>query len=444
MTRAAGTETLIEQAERLEVEAAARSWKPYPAYRDSGVEWLGRVPNHWHVKRLKHCCSRSALYGANISADHYQSDGVRFLRTSDIDDHGCLAPAETRAVYLDPSLVHDYILSDGDILLSRSATLGRSFIYDATRHGPCAYAGYLVRFVPADQLHPPFAFYFTKSGSFEQWVNLAAIAATIGNVNGQKFANVEIPVPPLPEQRAIAAFLDRKTRQIDELIEKKRRLIDLLQEKRTALISHAVTKGLNSDAPMEPSGIDWLGDVPEHWEVKRLRHAAMFQRGHDLPLDSRAAGDVPIVTSAGPSAWHDTAIAPGPAIVTGRYGTIGAFHLIDQPFWPLNTTLYTIDLWGNRPRFLWYMLHILKPVFLMEAGKSAVPGVDRNDLHPIPIAIPPADEQAAIEAYLDWEVERIASVTTSVEQVIRTLIEYRQSLISAAVTGKIDVRERGA
>lgn len=422
--------------------AATSGRAQYSEYRPSGVAWLGDLPVHWEVKRLKHLCTRSALYGANESAESYQSEGVRFLRTSDIDDEGRLAPAETSAVYLDPTRVTDYMLSDGDLLLSRSGTLGRSFIYNAEMHGPCAYAGYLVRFVLRKSLSPRFAFYFTKTKPFEQWVGLAAIAATIGNVNGQKFANIELPLPPLPEQEAIAAWLDERTRRVDELVAAKRRLIDLLAEQRTALITHAVTKGLNPDAPMKPAGIApprWLGDVPRHWEVKQLKFAATFQRGHDLPLDDRIVGDVPIVTSAGPSAWHNQPAAHGPAIVTGRYGTVGEFFLIEGPYWPLNTTLYTINLRGNEPRYLWYMLQALKGVFLMEAGKSAVPGVDRNDLHPIPVVVPPLDEQQAIVAHLDAACTKLDSLIAAAAAAITRLTEYRQALISAAVTGKINV-----
>lgn len=411
----------------------------YPIYRESGVEWLGRTPEHWDVKRLKHLCLRSALYGANEAASGYQDEGIRFLRTSDIDDAGALSAVE--AVYLDVDSVRDYLLSDGDLLLSRSGTLGRSFVFSSVEHGQCAYAGYLVRFVLGPRLLPRFAFYFTKTKPFEQWVQLAAIAATIGNVNGQKFANVHIPVPPLEEQKTIVEWLDDRTARIDELVSAKRQLIDLLEEQRSSLITKFVTKGHDPEAPVKESGIDWLGRVPAHWEIKPLKYAVTFQRGHDLPAEERCEGEVPVVTSAGPSAWHNRAVAQGPGIVTGRYGTIGVFYLVNGPYWPLNTTLYSTNLHGNNPKFLRHMLHTMKPVFLLNAAKSAVPGVDRNDLHPIPVAVPPRAEQDQIALHLDMVERRANELVAATTTAIDKLQEYRQALITAAVTGRIDVRK---
>jgi len=243
------------------------------------------------------------------------------------------------------------------------------------------------------------------------------------------------------EQRTIASFLDRETARIDELVAKKERLIELLQERRTALITHAVTKGLDSTVAMKDSGVEWIGEIPAHWEVKALRHAVLFQRGYDLPSDAREEGTVPVVSSSGVSSIHSQAIATAPGIVTGRYGTIGTFHLLSEDYWPLNTTLYSIDLNGNEPRFLRYMLTHLSPLFTLNSMKSAVPGVDRNDIHPLATAVPPIDEQYEIADFLDHETARIDALAAKVREAIDRLKEYRTALISAAVIGKIDVRE---
>jgi type I restriction enzyme S subunit len=259
-----------------------------------------------------------------------------------------------------------------------------------------------------------------------------------------------VPLLGLDEQHAIADFLDRETAKIDTLVAKKRTLIERLKEKRTALISRTVTRGLPPDAAraagldphpkLKPSGIDWLGDVPEHWDVGQLKWAVMFQRGHDLPADEREEGNVPLVSSSGVSARHSRAAAKGPGLVTGRYGTIGQFYLVEEDYWPLNTTLYSIDLRGNEPRFLQALLTHLAPLFLLNAVKSAVPGIDRNDIHPIAAAVPPRLEQAAIADFLDRETARIDAMVAKVETAIERLQEYRTALITAAVTGKIDVR----
>jgi type I restriction enzyme, S subunit len=126
--------------------------------------------------------------------------------------------------------------------------------------------------------------------------------------------------------------------------------------------------------------------------------------------------------------------------VTGRYGTIGQFYLVQEDYWPLNTTLHSIDLRGNEPRFLRYMLTHLSPLFLLNAVKSAVPGVDRNDIHPTKAAVPPLPEQHTIADYLDRETQKIDRMVSKVEKAIERLQEYRTAVITAAVTGKIDVR----
>ncbi len=270
-------------------------YQPYPAYKNPGVEWLGEIPTHWEVRRLKHSCSKSALYGANIPSQDYVFDGVRFLRTTDITDDGQLL--EDGAVYVRSEDAREYLLKDGDLLLSRSGTLGRSFVYDGERHGPCAYAGYLVRFVPNESLAPQFAFYFTKSGSFEQWLSSATISSTIGNVNGQKYANLALPLPDVQEQRAIAAFLDHKTAEIDTLIARKEQLIALLQEKRAALITAAVTRGLDPDVEMKDSGVEWLGEIPAHWEVVRLRYVTKKFVDYRGKTPEKAESGIPLVTA---------------------------------------------------------------------------------------------------------------------------------------------------
>ena len=267
----------------------------------------------------------------------------------------------------------------------------------------------------------------------------AGQGTTFIELSRDKLRSERIPIPVHETQKAIADFLDRETARIDQLIEKKQRMVEVLGEKRQAVISRAVTKGLDADVPMKDSGVVWLGDIPVHWDVKQLRRAIMFRRGHDLPTDEREEGEVVIVSSSGVSSTHSRAIAKAPGIVTGRYGTIGQFHLINQDYWPLNTTLYSINLYGNEPRFLLYMLAHMSPQFLAHAVKSAVPGVDRKDVHADHVAVPPISEQRAIAAFLDRETVRIDTLVTKIRETIDRLREFRSALITAAVTGQIDV-----
>ena len=234
---------LIELLQKKRIALITRTvikgLNPETPMKDSGVEWLGGIPAHWEVKKLKYLCSKFAIYGANESSNSYIESGIRFLRTSDIDDNGDLV--DDNPVHVDPSSVQDYRLITGDLLLSRSGTIGRSFLYDKNRHGECAYAGYLVRFVPNKKLMPKFAFYFTKSSSFQDWLRVSVIQSTIGNVNGQKYANMPIPTSGVTEQKAITDCLNKETSRIDALVSRINQAIEKLQEYRSALITAAVT-----------------------------------------------------------------------------------------------------------------------------------------------------------------------------------------------------------
>ncbi|ODV49426.1 type I restriction enzyme S subunit [Methanohalophilus euhalobius] len=436
---------------------------PYPDYKDSGIEWIGEIPEHWDVTKLKHMCNKYALYGANISADEYTGSGIRFLRTTDIDDYGNL---HGEGVHVTKSAVSNYIVEDGDILISRSGTIGRSFLYDSTKHPICAYAGYLVRYKSNSSTYSKFIFYFTKSAPFIHWINQISLESTIGNVNGQKYANMEIPFVPLPEQQAIATFLDRETSRIDALVEKKQQFIELLEERRSALISHTVTKGLDPDVPMKDSGIEWIGEIPEHWDTIRIKHATYVK---------------------GRIGWHglrsDEFIDEGPFLVTGtdfvngivnwnscyhvskdRYdqdpyiqlkendllitkdGTIGKVALVKglKSEATLNSGIFVTRPLSNNyiTDFMYWILNseVFTAFFEYMSNGTTIQHLYQNVFNEFAFPIPPLQEQQAIANYLDRETSQIDNLIEKTEQSIEYLKEYRTALISSAVTGKIDVR----
>ena len=231
-------ELLKEKRSALISHAVTKGLDPKAKMKDSGIEWLGEIPEHWGVWMLKHLCTQAALYGANIAATYYTETGIRFIRTTDLTDNGLLKKG---GVSVPKEVVGDYLLNDGDILISRSGTIGRSFLYESKLHGPCAYAGYLVRFILSSCVLPRYVFFFTKTQAFSGFLRVMAISSTIENVNGEKYANAAVPLPPLPEQTAIANHLDRETEKTDALIDKVQKSIELLREKRSALITATVT-----------------------------------------------------------------------------------------------------------------------------------------------------------------------------------------------------------
>lgn len=399
----------------------------YPAYKDSGVEWLGKIPAHWKVDRLARIitCLDGRRVPLNAQERGERQGEYPYWGANSIVDH-----------------VDDWLFDEELVLLGED---GAPF-FDTSKPVAFRVSGkiwannhvHVLR--PSAQVLARFLANALNCVDYRAYID----GATRDKLTQGDMNEIAIQLPPAFEQRAIAAFLDRETAQLDALVAKKGRLIELLQEKRTALITRAVTKGIDSDVPLKDSGVGWLGVVPEHWSKKMLQWAVAFQRGHDLPSDERDHGDVPVVSSSGISSVHSKAAAEAPGIVTGRYETIGKFYLVDRPYWPLNTTLYSIDLRGNDARFLRYMLMHLSPLFILHANKSAVPGVDRNDIHAEYTAVPNLVEQRAIADYLDRETAKIDALVAKVWEAIERLKELRSALISAAVTGKIDVRETAA
>ena len=446
--------------DKLQVQRTALGrYKSYPSYKDSGVEWLGEIPAYWQFMPLKHLCKRSGLYGANEPAEAYIEEGVRFLRTTDISDKGGLV---RDGVYLSFETVSDYILQTGDLLFSRSGTIGRSFLYDQVRHGLCAYAGYLVRFVPGPEFFPLFGFYFTKSLQFEHWATTSVISSTIGNVNAQKYANMPCPKPPLAEQKAISAFLDRETAKIDSLIDKNERLIELLQEKRKALITQAVTKGLNPNVPTKDSGVEWLGKIPAHWEVKQLRHVGIAIIGLTYePADVVGPDEGVLVLRAsniydGHIVLEDNVFVKrsipnrlntkvGDILICARSGSralIGKSAMIDKALVGLTFGTFMMVFRSTCNDYLFYAFN--STLFSYQSGAfltSTINQLTLSNLNSFTVPVPPHDERAAIAAFLDRETAKIDSLVAKIHEAIDRLKEYRNTLISAAVTGRIDVRE---
>ena len=402
----------------------------YPEYKESGVEWLGEVPSHWGFKPLWVLFRRDKRIGfpeeellsvyrdygviPKSSRDDNFNNPSDDLGTYQLVEPGCMAINKMKAW-------------QGSVGISeyRGIVSPAYFVFYPDHEQSPKYLHYLLR----SPQYTAAYLKFSKGIRVNQW-----------DLDPQYHSRLPVLVPRIEEQHLIAAFLDRETAKIDALVGGQEKLIDLLKEKRQAVISHAVTKGLDPTGPMKDSGIEWLGDVPEHWSVVRLKRAIMFQRGHDLPMEERQEGTIPVVSSGGVIATHNMAQAKSPGIVTGRYGTIGEFLLIQEDYWPLNTALYSIGMFENNPSFLLYMLKSIYEHFVLNSLKSAVPGVDRNDVHTVFVALAPKSEQSAIAAFLDSECSKIDVLITEAQHAIDLLKERRSALISAAVTGKIDVR----
>lgn len=442
------------------------TFRPYPAYRDAGIHCMGRIPAHWNVRRLKHVCSQFALYGANIPAIHYKTEGVRFLRTTDITDDGLLTE---QGVFLPDGLVRKYMLNDNDILISRSGTVGRSLLYKKHLHGPCSYAGYLVRFALEECMSPEYVFYFTKTEAFSEFLSIASISSTIENVNAEKYANMYLTIPPFEEQKIIAMFLTNSDEAIRKVINLKLELIRFLEEKRRATINHVVTHGLAPTVPLRPSGIEWLGEVPVHWTLCRLRNSCLMRvsnvdkhkRDDEVPV--RLCNYVDVYKNdrihSEHNFMHATAtrdeikqfrLRRGDVLITKDSETwddIGVPALVEDTHDDLLCG-YHLALLRPFPKHLngTYLFYALRSDGVSRQFHIAANGVTRfglshNAIKSVWLPIPPVAEQVAIASFLDRECFDIDKAIEAAQREILLLNEYRTRLIADVVTGKLDVRE---
>ena len=442
--------------------------KPYASHTESGTPWLGRVPNHWRVLRLKRVCSGGALYGANVAGSSYATSGVRFVRTTDITEDGQLKDG---GVFVPEELVREYLLDDGDVLVSRSGTIGRSFLYCRNSHGPCAYAGYLVRFVPTQVVLPKYIFLFTKTQAFTEFLRVMAITSTIENVNGEKYANCVLPLPPLSEQSAIVRFLAHASRQIQRYISAKRKLIALLEEQKKTIIQQAVTGQIDvrtgqSYGAYRPAGLMGVSEIPKHWEQCRLRNVvsvvttgsrgwssyaadtgplfirvANLNRGSiQLRFDDVVRLDLPNTTEAARSR-----IRAGDLLVsvTAYIGSVGVAADGLEEAYVSQHVARCQPRPGQSGRWLAYGL-------LSELGQShgqlslyggTKDGLSLDDVKNFPILVPSAREQEEIVRWIDDKLASVAKVKGSAQREIVVMGEYRARLVADVVTGKLDVRQ---
>jgi len=454
MNRAAGTETLLEQSERLQVQPSKRSWRPYPEDRPSGVAWLGDVPAHWRAKRLK--------YAVNLINEKVEEPGdLPYVGLEHIESWTGRRIESAEPVH--PEGIAN-LFRPGDVLFGKLRPYLAKALH-AAETGVCTSEALVMR---PRLVAPEFLLYYVLNPAFISIVNGSTYGSKMPRANWEFIGNLPCLLPPVPEQQAIAAFLDRKTRQIDDLIEKKRRLIDLHHEKRTALISHAVTKGLNPAARMKPSGIDWLGDVPWHWEVKRLRHLVseplQYGANEAAELDDPALPRFVRITDVDEagrlrdetfkSLAEDVArpflLRDGDLLLARSGATVGKAFFYDQSWGRCCYAGYLIRARLHPARMVAKFAHYCTQSdgywqwIASSFIQATIQNVSAEKYANLWIGVPPLAEQRAIVAHLDTQCAKLDTVACAAERAIAHLTEYRQAVISAAVTGDIDVREEVA
>lgn len=397
------------------------------------------LPSRFKVEKLKYNSYIKGRIGwQNLRSEEFTDEGP-FLITGmhfeggSVDWSSCYHVTEER--YAIDSDIHVKV---GDVLITKDGSIGKLAYVDALPGRACLNSHLLIIRPSANRSYVGrFLYYVLQSPNFSTFIQEEQTGTTFYGISQESIENFPAFFPGEEEQHAIAQFLDRETARIDELIAKKERLISLLNERSRAVVAQLLTKGSRA-ASLSPTGADWYGCSPAHWTRARLSRLCNLQRGHDLPQQDRVDGSVPIVSSAGVTGYHNRAAVRGPGVVTGRYGTIGQAFYIEEDFWPLNTTLYVTSFNGNYPKFVKYALELLP--LASDSEKSAVPGINRNYIHTLRVAVPPVAEQREIVDRIELHESSIQAMTEGLWRMIDRLREHRTTLISAAVTGQIDVR----
>ncbi|MYA73387.1 MAG: hypothetical protein F4Y27_01730 [Acidimicrobiaceae bacterium] len=411
---------------------------------------------------MKYFCSEPPQYGLNVPSSEYtdqNSAGWRLLRTTDINEDGSLTSGNE--VYLKPEAVlPEYRLTAGDLLLSRSGTIGRSFLC-TTSKPPSTFAGYLIRFRPRSNIDPRYLNYCVRATFFQDEISANAVVSTISNFNAERYGNLQLPWRPIAEQRAIADYLDTETTRIDTLISKNRHLITLLAEYRTALITETVTRDLPPDATgtakFGPQGwrpLKYYCSEPPQYGLNVSSSEYTDHNSDDLRLlrttDIKEDGSL---TSGNEVYLNPETISPTYRLTTGdlllsRSGTLGRSFLFTAAQHPATFAGYLIRFRprsGVDPRYLNYcfLTTFFDDTITANAVASTIANFNAERYGNLRLPWRPLPEQRAIADDLDTETARIDALSDRIITAINLLQESRSALITAAVTGQIDVPTRG-
>ena len=434
--------------------------KCYPEYKDSSVEWIGNIPHHWRLSRIDSLFFRRREKNTNIISNNILSV---------LKDRGVIRYADKGNIgnKVSDKIENYQLVYAGDIVVNNMnvtiGSVGRSDQFGALS------GIYIVLAPKRDNVDMGYYEYVFKIRPFQK--SLIQISSGLMEIrealNFIEFKVLKLPTPPIDEQHQIARFLDRKTGQIDELIRIKERRIELLQEQRTALINQAVTKGLNPNVEMKPSGVEWIGEIPRHWEVKRIKYlASSISKGTTPTTIGREIFDEGEIRFIKAENIVDNQIALKPEyyideetnqmlrrsqlkendllfVIAGA--TIGKVGIVEPNHLPANTNQAVSFIRPHEKEFsefiyYWLQSNNIQKIIWLKAVQSAQPNLSMEDLGNLCIPYPSIAEQHRIVDYITDRTQAIAQFLQQAYKQIELLKEYRQSLISEAVTGKIDVR----
>ncbi len=439
---------------------------PYRKYKPSGIEWIGDIPEHWEVTKVKYLTDgnqQNFVDGDWIESSHIVTDGIRYITTGNI---GSGYYKEQGNSYISDDTFENLNCTElfpGDLVISRLfSPVGRSCILpDLGTRVITSVDNVLIR--PLEQYFKPFLNYYFNWARYNEYCDLQARGSTLNRISRTMLGSNEVLVPPFDEQQSITAYLDQKTTQIDTFITKKQKLIELLKEEKTAIINQAVTKGLDPNVKMKSSGIEWLGEIPEHWTYQPLRWTCKIFAG-GTPSKDRPEywenGTIPWLNSGevnkrrisdsdnfitelgfnGSSAkWIESksllmALA-GQGKTKGTVATLEFQATCNQSLAAIIPDHHKINY-----RYLFYFLDSKYLEIRGLVGDDSRDGLNLEIIKDFIVPKLSLNEQEKIVQYLDKKISGIDNAINRIEKEIELMREYQTALISEVVTGKVDVR----
>lgn len=394
----------------------------YDKYKDSEIEWIGKIPEHWDLTKLKYVTK--CLDGRRIPL----SAEERGEKQGDIPYWGANGIID---------YVNDYLIDEEVVLLGED---GAPF-FDKSKDVAFYSNGKIwpnnhIHILQPTKIYIKLLVYLLNAVDYTDYIN----GSTRDKLTQSDMGNINLLSIPFDEQQAIVNFLDQKTSEIDSLIADKERLIELLQEQRQAIITQAVTKGLDPNVPMKDSGIEWIGEIPEHWEVLKLKYVVTLKSGKNITSDLITDdGEYPVYGGNGLRGYTSNFTHSGDYVLIGRQGALcGNISYAKGRFWASEHAVVVESL--HHMEIFW-IGELLRSMNLNQYSISAAqPGLAVERIKNLYIPVPPYDEQKLITDTIKPNVSRINNIIVLIKEQISKLKEYRQSLITAAVTGKIDVR----
>ena len=437
-----------------------KEFKKYPKYKPSDIEWIGEIPEEWEFKKTKYCFNYTTGFTPPTGQSEYYNGDHIWITISDMNQK-YLSDSSTK---LSDKAIEKYkpdVTPKGSLLFSFKLSVGKVAFAGTDVYTNEA----IISIIPNENVNLDYYFYILPDQLLRN-ANENIYGAKL--LNQELIKNASIIFPPPAEQTAIANYLADKTAKIDTLIEKKKKLIELLKEERTAVINQAVTKGINPNVKLKPSGIEWLGEIPEHWEVKKLKYVAKVQSSN---VDKKTIeGEVPILLCNYVDVYKNEFIDDSFNFMeaTATAKEIGKFILhegdvlitkdsetpddianpayVKQDFNNVICGYHLAQIKPNKSQLLGEFLFRLfqsktfNSHFEVSANGVTRFGLPLDSITDVKVSFPKLDEQIQIVQYIETETKRIDGTISKIEKEIELLAEYRTALISEVVTGKIDVR----